>query len=463
VPRESSIIMLHTHPDGARLAHAPYVVGLSPGRRVRVGDYECELLMLSPHGGGGNPAYAAAFCLPGEILPSLTPKSGDEGWLSWLGLDDDFDYDEPVQLRAPQLPRPDDPQPTSPIPFGYGGDCVVRTTVQTSTSNGQAQMQAHMSRTNQSYQPMPAEPSRTAPVKPVEPSIPRERVNPEPREGRGTDAPRHSPRAVFEEEFLREEEDEEEAFQRQIRFGTESTNPVVAAKTEFHHQSTKGTIDDMEALRHKLRELERLTGLTAEQAELELKETEEVVTEQTDGRREVEEEEEAKETKQGDSAPLTAMELVRHHEAEVEVPKVSVSSNIFKANEKKTPTQEGAKLVGTGLESLSSLRVERKAELTASAPSVTPEELNANDAWAAAIARRNRSVDESDDESSDDESSSSRAKAAVQRISIAKGQTQKYAAPAAAVAAEEPPAFGRGSVAARASVFGEQIVRRGGT
>ena len=145
VPRESSIIMLHMHPDGARLAHAPYVVGLSPGRRVQVGDYECELLMLSPHGGGGNPAYAAAFCLPGEILPSLTQKNGDEGWLSWLGLDDDFDYDEPVQLCAPQLPRPNDPQPTSPIPFGYGGDYVVRASERSTvgtTSNGQVHMQA---------------------------------------------------------------------------------------------------------------------------------------------------------------------------------------------------------------------------------------------------------------------------------------------------------------------------------
>jgi hypothetical protein len=467
VPRESSIIMLHTHPDGARLAHAPYVVGLSPGRRVQVGDYECELLMLSPHGGGGNPAYAAAFCLPGEILPSLTQKNGDEGWLSWLGLDDDFDYDEPVQLRAPQLPHANDPQPTSPIPFGYGGDYVVRaserSTVRMTTSNGQVHMQAYMSRTNQSRQMPPAEPSRTTPVDLL---LPPECVNPERREGHRTDAPRRSPLAapratVFEEDLFREGEDEE-AFQCQIRFGTESTKPVVASRTECHRHSPKGTVDDMEALRQKLRELERLTGLTAEQAERELKNAEET--------READETKEVEETKEGDSATSTAIELVRHREVEIEVPNVSVSSNIFKANEEKTQVRGGATLVGTPFDSPSSLRVERTAEMIKeSVPSVTPEEVNANDAWVAAIARRNRSFAESVNDSSDDEftSSSSCAKPVIQRISIAKGQNKK-SDPDASCAAdatvngdiEEPPSFGHGSVAARASVFGEQV-RRG--
>ena len=465
VPRESSIIMLHTHPDGARLAHAPYVVGLSPGRRVQVGDYECELLMLSPHGGGGNPAYAAAFCLPGEILPSLTQKNGDEGWLSWLGLDDDFDYNEPVQLRAPQLPRPNDPQPTLPIPFGYGGDYVVRASERSTvgTLNGQVHMQAYMSRTNQSRRMPPAEPSRTTPV---DLSLPPECVNPERREGHRTDAPRRSPLAapratVFEEELFGEGEDEEEAFQRQIRFGTESTKPVVASRTECHHHSTKGTVDDMEALRQKLRELERLTGLTAEQAERELISAEET--------RHVEETKEVEETRERDSAASTAIELVRHREMEMEVRNVSVSSNIFKGNEEKTQVQGGATLVGTRFDSPSSLRVERTAEMIkASVPSVTPEEVNTNDAWVAAIARRNRSVAESVNDSSDDEftSSSSRAKPVIQRISIAKGKN-KTSDPDASRDAdavngdiEEPPSFGHGSVAARASVFGEQV-RRG--
>ena len=472
VPRESSIIMLHTHPDGARLAHAPYVVGLSPGRRVQVGDYECELLMLSPHGGGGNPAYAAAFCLPGEVLPSLTQKNGDEGWLSWLGLDDDFDYDEPVQLRAPQLPRPNDPQPTSPIPFGYGGDYVVRASERSTvgtTSNGQVHMQAYMSRTNQSRRMPPAEPSHTTPV---DLSPPPECVNPERREGHRTDAPRRSPltaprATVFEEELFGEGEDEEEAFQRQIRFGTESTKPVVASRTECHHHSAKGTVDDMEALRRKLRELERLTGLTAEQAERELNNAEE--TKEVEETTEVEETKEVEETEERDSVASTAIELVPHREIETEVRNISVSSNIFKANEEKTQVQGGATLVGTRFDSPSSVRVEKTAEmLKASVPSVTPEEVNANDAWVAAIARRNRSVAESVNDSSDDEftSSSSCAKPVIQRISIAKGKSKKSDQDASRAAdavngdIEEPPSFGHGSVAVRASVFGEQV-RRG--
>ena len=113
IPQRHNLMLLHTHPDGARLAHAAHVVGLSPGRKVRVGDYECELLMLAPHGGGGNPAYAAAFVMPGEILPTMNAMNKDESWLTWLGLDDEFDQHERVQLRAPQLPHPDDPQPVS--------------------------------------------------------------------------------------------------------------------------------------------------------------------------------------------------------------------------------------------------------------------------------------------------------------------------------------------------------------
>jgi len=211
----------------------------------------------------------------------------------------------------------------------------------------------------------------------------------------------------------------------------------------------------MEALRQKLRELERLTGLTAEQAERELNNADET--------------KEVEETEERDSVASTAIELVPHREMEMEVRNVSVSSNIFKANEEKTQVQGGATLVGTRFDSPSSVRVEKTAEMIkASVPSVTPEEVNTNDAWVAAIARRNRSVAESVNDSSDDEftSSSSCVKPVIQRISIAKGKSKtsdqdaSRAADAVNGDIEKPPSFGHGSVAARASVFGEQV-RRG--
>ena len=174
-----------------------------------------------------------------------------------------------------------------------------------------------------------------------------------------------------------------------------------------------------------MRELERLTGLTAEQAERELNNAEE--TKEVEETTEVEETKEVEETEERDSVASTAIELVPHREIETEVRNVSVSSNIFKANEEKTQVQGGATLVGTRFDSPSSVRVEKTAEmLKASVPSVTPEEVNANDAWVAAIARRNRSVAESVNDSSDDEftSSSSCAKPVIQRISIAKGKSK---------------------------------------
>ena len=50
VPIESDDMFLYTHPDGARLAVAPYAGGISPGLYLEMGDYAIQVLLLAPHG-----------------------------------------------------------------------------------------------------------------------------------------------------------------------------------------------------------------------------------------------------------------------------------------------------------------------------------------------------------------------------------------------------------------------------
>lgn len=50
VPIGSDDMFLYTHPEGTRLASAPYVGGISPGLYLEAGDYAVQILLLAPHG-----------------------------------------------------------------------------------------------------------------------------------------------------------------------------------------------------------------------------------------------------------------------------------------------------------------------------------------------------------------------------------------------------------------------------
>jgi hypothetical protein len=99
------------------------------------------------------------------------------------------------------------------------------------------------------------------------------------------------------------------------------------------------------------------------------------------------------------------------HEATVEVPPtVPVSSNVFKEKDAgfKSHTisaDEGAAYVKACAPVVRASPQKSNPPATTSVPNViavTPEEIEANDAWAAAIARRNRSVDEESDSNDSD-------------------------------------------------------------
>ena len=49
MPIGSDDMFLYTHPDGARLAVAPYAGGISPGLYLEMGDYAIQVLLLAPH------------------------------------------------------------------------------------------------------------------------------------------------------------------------------------------------------------------------------------------------------------------------------------------------------------------------------------------------------------------------------------------------------------------------------
>ena len=63
-PLGTRTLLLHTHPDGARLAHGPNIGGISPGLYVELGDYAIQVLMLAPHGKSRN----VSCYLPGSPL-----------------------------------------------------------------------------------------------------------------------------------------------------------------------------------------------------------------------------------------------------------------------------------------------------------------------------------------------------------------------------------------------------------
>lgn len=444
IPMQSNVMLLHSHPDGARLAHGEYVAGLSPGRKIDIGDYECELLMLAPHGGGGNPAYAAAFVTPGEVLPSMKPHNKDEGWLSWLGLDEDYD-EEPVVLRAPQLPHPNDPQPSAPIAFGYSGFTAAY------QNSSRAPTVPHQQSAYSSYQsPRMAQDAyereraatnatSRAPAQPASRPIIEPAVAEPPR-------PRERKSSVFEEEFL-----EEEAFDREVRFEQANANErMVSSEPAATTTTLAGTQDEMESLRRQLAELEKLTGVRADDAERELKEdilkAQELIAEVPEAPQPLESTEPPVETVVETAREVLAREApastpastiaqpeaspAPRHVADVEVPQtLSVSSNIFKANDgggvttsrpedKVVPAptpparepervQESPVTIRPSATSPVVRSVSQRTSQPVNMPvpsvvDVTPEEVHGNAAWAAAVARRNRSVDEESDASDDD-------------------------------------------------------------
>lgn len=439
----ADVTTLHRHPDGARLAHGPVTRGMSPGTKLRVGRYACELLMLAPHGGGGNPAYAAAFVAPGETIPAAT-SDGGSSWLEWF-LDEESDEGK-FELRAPPLPRPDDPQPMEPIPFEYYPVGAPRYATahraydeRAAASYETPRMAVESYERERGHTTGPAvmvNAYTSAPApKPV--SIRQTEVQ-RPRAEPPASAPAESPRvlraSVFEEEFL-----DDESFAREVRFdngavSTETVNVVLAP-------STGGTLDEMDSLRKQLAELERLTGVSADDAERVLNEdlsrnsevsTEKMVPEiaiaspkgpPNGGATPV------KPTVSLAPAPTIVSPPVREsvsvsQNAVVEVPAtVSVSSNIFKANDSGVATKPAfaarATISTTETESPSDPPQAATVTPAACAPvvraspqngkplapvpvpsvvAVTPHEVETNDAWAAAVARRNRSVDESSDE-----------------------------------------------------------------
>ena len=409
IPQRHNLMLLHTHPDGARLAHAAHVVGLSPGRKIRVGEYECELLMLAPHGGGGNPAYAAAFVMPGEILPSMNPVNKDEGWLTWLGLDDEFDQHERVQLRAPQLPHPDDPQPSGPVAFGFSGAVAyAREQTQRVTSYRTPQMaqeayeRERMRESSAHAQQQP--PQRAPPAPAQQPRQPQyqQRAAPPADEEQPTVVPRQTRASVFEEEFL----DDYESFEREVRFEEAPVNDYKDAHVAPKPATSYGTSDEMETLRRRLAELERLTGVSADDAE-------QVLNENMKDVRTIVPDEVIETAIEAPATVLAAAAQVvtPRHEATVEVPPtVSVSSNVFKEKDAgfKKPTMsadEDAARVNACAPVVRASLQKSNPPGTTSVPNViavTPEEIDANDAWAAAIARRNRSVDEESDSNDSD-------------------------------------------------------------
>ena len=581
VPKESSVMLLHTHPDGARLAHGAYTPGLSPGKRMSIGDYDCELLMLSPHGGGGNPAYAAAFVRPGEVLPNMTPYK-EEGWLEWLGLDDlheDGDSRVPVVLRAPHLPSANDPQPTTPISFAtsnayrqedqyeqqrrerdaYEHERNAQSTRTADTHYQQQPQQPqpqqheqyHYQRHHQHAQPVPVQTvggalmAASAPVIERMPSAdhrytrtPASVPVPAP-----TTRPRES---VFHDEYV---DDDEAAFAEDVRFDPVREQPVQAVTTP----TIGGTSDELDALRAKLAELERLTGTTVEEAEraleADLVKTREIVPDLlvVDANEAAPLQEPASalstlalETPRSPpvvtkSSPTSMTSVVAayaspagnvaspvrervQHVPVIEVPPaISVSANIFKTNASHNTTQAQITAIKTVAEAeipppLPSQTaayapvVRATPQVVKSIPAapkpsvlaVTPEEVDANDAWAAAVARRNRSVDDDESDSSDvDDDAPSRAPAKIVHVvstsskntsatlnvvssgsgsgggavstrtaMFENGSTPpKAVAPPARPPAASPkpssaqvsePDYGSGSVAARASIFGEQ-------
>jgi len=586
VPKESSVMLLHTHPDGARLAHCAYTPGLSPGKRMPVGDYDCELLMLSPHGGGGNPAYAAAFVRPGEVLPNMTPYK-EEGWLEWLGLDDlheDGDSRVPVVLRAPHLPSAHDPQPTTPISFApsnaYGREDRheqqrrerdayehERNAQSTRTADTyyqqppqqqqQQQQQQQYQRHQQQYHHQHAQPVLAQTVggalMAASASI-TERVPSADNRHSHTPAPAPVPVPApitrpRESVFHDEDVDDEAAFAEHVRFDPVREQPVRAVTTP----TIGGTIDELDALRAKLAELERLTGTTVEEAEraleADLVKTREFVPDllvvDTNEAAPVQEPASALSTLATEtpkslpmvtkSSPPSMTSVVAayasparnvaapvrervQHVPVIEVPPaISVSANIFKTSASHNTTRAQITAIKTVVEAeippplpsqpaahapvvratpqvVKSISAAPKPSVVA----VTPEEVDANDAWAAAVARRNRSVDEDDSDSSDvDDDAPSRAPAKVVHVVstsskntsatltvVSDGSGSGGGAvstravmfengstpPKAVVPPARPPAaasklssaqvsepdYGSGSVAARASIFGEQ-------
>jgi hypothetical protein len=577
VPKESSVMLLHTHPDGARLAHGAYTPGLSPGKRMSIGDYDCELLMLSPHGGGGNPAYAAAFVRPGEVLPNMTPYK-EEGWLEWLGLDDlheDGDSRVPVVLRAPHLPSANDPQPTTPISFApsnayrqedryeqqrrerdaYEHERNAQSTRTADTHYQQQPQQPqpqqheqyHYQRHHQHAQPVPAQTvggalmAASAPVTERMPSAdhrytrtPASVPVPAP-----TTRPRES---VFHDEYV---DDDEAAFAEDVRFDPVREQPVQAVTTP----TIGGTSDELDALRAKLAELERLTGTTVEEAEraleADLVKTREIVPDllvvDANEAAPLQEPASASSTlalETPKSPPMAAKssppsmtsvvasyvsparnvaapvrERVQHVPVIEVPPAISVSANIFKTNASHNTTQAQITAIKTVAEAeippplptQPVPQVRATPQVVKSIPAapkpsvlaVTPEEVDANDAWAAAVARRNRSVDDDESGSSDvDDDAPSRAPAKVVHVvstsskntsatlnvssgsgsgggavstrtamfengstppkAVAPPLRPPAAAPKPSSAQVSEPDYGSGSVAARASIFGEQ-------
>ena len=431
VASDGSVTTLHRHPDGARLAHGPVTRGTSPGSVVRCGEYACELLMLAPHGGGGNPAYAAAFVRPGETIPSAT-RDGDGSWLEWF-LDEESDEGK-FELRAPPLPHPDDPQPREPIPFEYYpvGAPRYAPARRAAESRETSRAVAESYDGERARETVPAVAvSACAPAR--APEVQRPLAAPP------ASAPAAAPRAprasVFEEEFL-----DDESFAREVRFDdgaalTETANKVVAP-------SSGGTLDEMDSLRKQLAELERLTGVSADDAERVLNEDLSRNSEVSSAKVISDTVVESPKRSSSEAAtsaktvvspppppPPTSVELPSEsvsvrHEAVVEVPPtVSVSANIFKANDvgvaAKTAVAERTMIVPTESERPSEppsqepvacapvVRASpKKVKPLAPAPvpsvvAVTPHEVETNDAWAAAVARRNRSVDEDSSDEDD--------------------------------------------------------------
>ena len=443
---QSNVMLLHSHPDGARLAHGEYVAGLSPGRKIDIGDYECELLMLAPHGGGGNPAYAAAFVTPGEVLPSMKPHNKDEGWLSWLGLDEDYD-EEPVVLRAPQLPHPSDPQPSAPIAFGYSGFTAAyqnasyraphTPTVPHQQPAYSSYQSPRMAQDAYERERVAKNATSCAPAQPASRDVIEPAVAEPPRQ-------RQRKSSVFEEEFL-----EEEAFDREVRFEHENER-MVSSEPAATTTTLAGTQDEMESLRRQLAELEKLTGVRADDAERELKEdilkAQELIAEVPEAPQPLKSTEALVETVVETAREVLAREAPTptpastvaqpeappspRHVADVEVPQtLSVSSNIFKANDgggvttsrpeakvapaPAPPAREHERVEASPvtIRPTATATVVRSVSQRTSQPvnmpvpsvvDVTPEEVHGNAAWAAAVARRNRSVDEESDASDDD-------------------------------------------------------------
>jgi hypothetical protein len=96
--RGQRLHVLHTHPDGKRLASAPRVIGMHIAMRFNVEQYQCEALFVAPSG-EGNPAYDTAFPgtggepavseAPAEVSWDETLYKFEETLAGWLGLADE--------------------------------------------------------------------------------------------------------------------------------------------------------------------------------------------------------------------------------------------------------------------------------------------------------------------------------------------------------------------------------------